>query len=72
MIYDFNGLTSKLYISKKKKSYDYKLNLILLLQRKINIYDTVNKNVGNYFLNILLNIAKLNIFYSFISYIILL
>lgn len=57
---------------KRKKSYDYKSNLIHLLQRKINIYDTVNKNVGNYFLNILLNIAKLDIFYSFISYIILL
>lgn len=57
---------------KRKKSYDYKSNLIHLLQRKINIYDTVNKNVGNYFLSILLNIAKLDIFYSFISYIILL
>lgn len=62
----------KIIYLKRKKSYDYKSNLIHLLRRKINIYDTVNKNVGNYFLSILLNIAKLDIFYSFISYIILL
>lgn len=69
MIYDFSGLISKLYL--KKKSYDYKSNLIHLLQRKINIYDTVNKNAGNYyFLTIFLNIAKLDIFYSFISFLI--
>lgn len=57
--------------NKKRKSYDYKSNLIHLLQRKINAYNTINKNVGNYyFLSIFLNIAKLDIFYSFISYLI--
>lgn len=42
--------------NKKRISYDYKSNLIHLLQRKINTYNTINKNAGNYyFLSIFLN-----------------